>query len=126
MPFKPVPSPNMWHQITVTYDGAIEKIYVDGVLNATESKVLNVAAGQPFMVGSLFGTPTGGNTGTRFSGSIASLAVYDQALSATDVANLSTVTITGKVTNPTGANLAGAVVGFKKHSKRRYFCNRRC
>ena len=117
MPFIPVPCAAMWHHLAVTFDGSVEKTYADGLLNQTESKTLTIVAGEPFMIGCLYATPLGGSTGTRFSGSMAGLTVYDQCLSATDINGLANYTITGHVTDPGGASLVGAVVGYKSTTK---------
>ncbi len=44
-----VPQPGQWHHLTYTYDGAVQRVYVDGVQNASESVSLNVhaAGGNP-------------------------------------------------------------------------------
>jgi len=68
------PSPNQWHHITVTFDGQTEKVYVDGVLNATELKTLNIHPGNRVYLGC-----ADGNT-MWFTGSIASVQIYDVAL----------------------------------------------
>ncbi len=38
MGFKKVPAAAKWHHIVVTFDGGVEKIYVDGKLDAQEQK----------------------------------------------------------------------------------------
>jgi hypothetical protein len=70
-----------WHHLVVTYDGATLRIYLDGSLSnsrASTTGVTNTPAG--FYIGgdALDEAP--------LSGSIADVAVYTSALSATQVA----------------------------------------
>lgn len=82
-----VPTAGMWHHIAVTFDGAVEKVYVDGILNAQEAKTLSIFANDYFYLGCA-------NSGTApvlyFSGSIASVRVYDTALTPDDISILAT------------------------------------
>jgi len=82
-----VPSAGKWHHIAVTFDGRIEKIYVDGCLNAQEAKILSIYPQKPIRIGcadySLF-----------FSGSLAGVCIYDYALDEEEIGSL--VKDTGK------------------------------
>jgi xylan 1,4-beta-xylosidase len=79
------PSANAWHHISVTFDGLVEKLYVNGKLNRQQQKNLYVHANSPIYVG--WSTQNGGNT-EYLTGSIASLKMYDYALSAQDITTL--------------------------------------
>jgi len=76
-----VPSVGQWHQLAVTFDGTVERVYVDGALNAMANKSLNIHTGEPIHIGSAGGQ-------LYFSGSIAQVQMYDQALSGADIARL--------------------------------------
>jgi hypothetical protein len=111
-----VPSPNAWHIIAVSFDGATENVYVDGALNATEAKTLNLWSGQPVFLGTSYGNADGSGKGLAFTGSMASLQVYSEALTASDIKTLSgAVFITGQVTAQVvgGTPIAGATVYYK-------------
>lgn len=74
MPFdKKTPLQNAWHYVVVTFDGSFEKVYVDGVLNNTENKMLFIHPADNFMLG---------NNGDAdyFDGAVSSLKVYDHIL----------------------------------------------
>ena len=45
MGFATYPAPGEWHDIAVVFDGAQERIYVDGVLDSSEDKTLNIHIG---------------------------------------------------------------------------------
>ena len=113
MGFVGVPSASVWHYIAVTYDGTTEKIFVDGVLNNSEAKTLNLWPGQPVFIGTSYGNADGSGKGLAFSGSLASLQVYSEALAAADIKSLSGVMgISGQVTSG-GSAVAGATVYYK-------------
>lgn len=113
MGFIGVPAAATWHAIAVTFDGATERIYVNGVLNNSEGKTLNLWAGQPVFLGTSYGNADGSGKGIPFSGSIASLKVYGEALTAADVKTLSGAAfITGQVTSG-GNPVSGATVYYK-------------
>lgn len=76
------PTAGSWHQIAVTFDGVTEKVYVDGVLNNTETKTLNMYSGDYMYIGC-----AGGND-KWFSGSMASVKIYSYAMTANEIANL--------------------------------------
>lgn len=76
------PEAGVWHHLAVVFDGVIERVYVDGELNNAEAKMLLMHEGRPIHVGA-------SEPGTEFfSGTVASLRVYDVALSETEVQNL--------------------------------------
>ena len=76
------PEASRWHHLAVTHDGVLERVYVDGVLKNTAAKLLLMNADREVYLGaSAPGTE-------NFSGSLASLRVYDAALDANAVARL--------------------------------------
>ena len=79
-----VPAFNVWHHIAVTYTGGsngAERVYVDGTLNAMETKTLNLWPAGRIYVGS-----AGGERG--FSGALASVQMFARALTGGEVAAL--------------------------------------
>ena len=107
------PAASMWHVIAVTYDGTTEKLYVDGLLNNSAARALNLWAGEPVILGQAFGASDGTGKGQAFSGSMAALNVFSEALAAADVKSLSScVFITGQVTSG-GTGVSGATVYYK-------------
>ncbi|OPZ99417.1 MAG: Arabinoxylan arabinofuranohydrolase precursor [Bacteroidetes bacterium ADurb.Bin416] len=88
MRYRPLPAANQWHHIVLTFDGVEERIYVDGQLNNAQLMTLASAIERArFIVGS-------SDTGEAFSGLMASLRLYDYALTPNDVTTL------GKTTKP--------------------------
>lgn len=76
-----LPPAKQWHYIAVTFDGKVEKVYVDGVLNVKESKTLNIYSNKPILIGSA-------DFLNYFSGSIASVYIFDYALAQEEILNL--------------------------------------
>lgn len=79
-----VPGAGTWHHIAVTYEGGTngtEKVYVDGKLNATEDKTLDLWPGDPIRLGCA-------DNEHYFSGSLAAVTIYDHALSQQEVGYL--------------------------------------
>jgi hypothetical protein len=75
-----LPSTGVWHHIAATYDGAMMKIYIDGILAAQQaSSGLIATTTSNLHIGSK--TP-GGTAGNHFLGLIDDVRVYDVALSA--------------------------------------------
>ena len=113
MGFPTPPPASLWTMLAVTFDGATEKIYLNGVLKDQENKILNLYAGQPVMLGTSYWNADGTGYALPFTGSMASLKVYGGALTATQINSLvGTVSITGTVTSD-GSPLAGATVYYK-------------
>ncbi|RKR80482.1 concanavalin A-like lectin/glucanase superfamily protein [Mucilaginibacter gracilis] len=73
-PFAAAPSASAWHQIVITYDGVFEKVFVDGVLNNKENKMLFMQAADKIF----FGSKT--NKSLFLNAAVSSLKVYDIAL----------------------------------------------
>lgn len=76
------PQAGLWHHLAVVFDGVIERVYVNGVLNNAAPKMLLMHAGRPIHVGaSVPGSE-------HFDGFLASLRIYDRALSESEVQQL--------------------------------------
>jgi len=71
---------NTWTHLATTYDGANQRLYINGVLVATKAKTGAIAAAnQPLRIG-------GNNvSGEFFRGIIDEVRVYNRALSAADI-----------------------------------------
>lgn len=79
MPFSKLPEAGKWHHLAIVFDGTNEHIYVDGNLDRKELKMLYLANLKNFVIGS------NADKSAFFSGALASLKVYDIALSANEV-----------------------------------------
>ncbi len=74
MRYKKVPDENKWHHIVLTFDGVLEKIYVDGVLDNAQIMTLASAIDKAkIIIGA-------SDTGENYTGLMASLRMYDYAL----------------------------------------------
>ena len=103
--FASVPSAGSWHNVTITFDGTREKIYVDGVLDRNDAHTLNIGTSHMMIVGSRTDDNSRGNDNYwRFNGAISKLRIFDQALTADEVAALNGIVIT--TYRWTGSNLA--------------------
>jgi hypothetical protein len=71
-----------WHLVTVTYDGAVGKLYVDGALVASDTFTAPPGTNYPLFVGRYYGGGYGWN------GSIDEVRLYNRALTAAEVAAL--------------------------------------
>lgn len=75
MAYKSIPAADKWHHIVLTFDGMIEKIYVDGKLDNSQMMTLSSAiTGAKMIIGA-------SDVGEHFSGWMASLQFFDFALS---------------------------------------------
>jgi len=82
MKFNKIPEANKWHYIVLTFDGVVEKIYVDGILDNSQNMLLSSAVDKAkIIIGA-------SDIGENFSGFIASLRMYDYALSQEDLLRL--------------------------------------
>ena len=80
-----LPIVGRWHHIAVTFDGSIEKVYVDGALNASEAKTLSIFANDYFYLGcAITGTPRRHISAAQ----LASVQVFDTALASDEIAML--------------------------------------
>ncbi len=79
MPFKHLPKANEWHRLVLTFDGMVEKIYVDGVLDNSQMMTLSSAIkNAKFIIGA-------SDVGENYTGYLASLKMYDYALSEAEI-----------------------------------------
>ena len=80
--FNKIPEANKWHHIALTFDGVVEKVYVDGVLDNSQNMLLSSAIDKArIMIGA-------SDIGENFSGFMASLRLYDYALHQEDLFQL--------------------------------------
>ncbi len=82
-----------WHHVATTYDGTNRRIYLDGVQVAADVPGTNAATAVNFRIGST-------NNGEYFSGTLDEVAIYNNALSATQVQSLAAG----------GSHLAGPII----------------
>ncbi len=70
-----------WHHVATTYDGTTRRIYLDGVQVAQDTPGTNGAAAANFRIGST-------NNGEFFIGTLDDVAIYNHALSVSEVQSL--------------------------------------
>ncbi len=75
------PTVGQWQHVAATYDGAVARIYIDGVETASAPFTGNVGDSNTWRVGA-FGSPAGG----FFDGLVDNVRIYDRALSASEIA----------------------------------------
>ncbi len=86
MRYSKLPEANKWHYIVVTFDGVVEKIYVDGVLDNSQSMLLSSAIDKAkIIIGA-------SDIGENFSGDMASLQMYDYAIDQQELLKLMNTT----------------------------------
>jgi hypothetical protein len=75
---------NTWTQITVTHDGLVTKIYINGVLEGSSNRVGTLRSWQsnPLLIG---GSPSG--TTQVATGNISSAQMYSRALTQSEILN---------------------------------------
>jgi hypothetical protein len=117
-----VPAAHTWHTIAVTYPGgpnSVETVMVDGVVNATAVRTLNIWPGCDMTVGAGYDgnstavpPPVNGITPMNFfSGALANLKVYSVAIPPRDLAILM-----GSMGTPIGTPIdmnSDSVINFK-------------
>lgn len=82
MRYKKVPTENQWHHLVLTFDGVVEKIYVDGVLDNAQIMTLASAIDKAkIIIGA-------SDVGEHYSGLMASLRMYDYALGELEIRKL--------------------------------------
>lgn len=82
MRYTKVPEANQWHYIVLTFDGVVEKIYVDGVLDNSQNMLLSSAIDKAkIIIGA-------SDIGENYSGFMASLQMYDYALNQEELIKL--------------------------------------
>jgi len=81
MPFdrRTLPQTAKWQQVVITFDGTFEKVYLNGELNNQENKMLFVKTTKNFLLGARNARQP------LFNGAIASLKVYDHALTEQEI-----------------------------------------
>jgi hypothetical protein len=85
LPYKEIPGMAKWHHIVVTFDGALENVYVDGKLNTQMPASLYVEKGD-ILIGAS-GEPT-----ENLSGYIANARLYDKAMTQQEIVKLMSAT----------------------------------
>ena len=82
MRYTKVPEANKWHYIVLTFDGVIEKIYVDGILDNSQNMLLSSAIDNAkIIIGA-------SDVGENYSGYMASLQMYDYAINQEELIKL--------------------------------------
>lgn len=79
MKFNRLAEANQWHHLVLTFDGMVEKIYVDGVLDNQQNMTLSSAIKQAKLI---IGAS---DEGEHYTGFMASLKMYDYALGAAEI-----------------------------------------
>lgn len=82
MPYNKMPEPNTWKHITLTFDGMIERVYVDSILDNQSQKNLFIHPECDIVLG------YPGDGTEYFDGSIASLRIYDKCFPADSIGYL--------------------------------------
>ncbi len=103
-----VPVAAKWHHIAVTFDGMLETVYVDGVINSQAPINLFVASSS-ILIGQ------SGNSVENFTGYMANAQLFDKTLTATEIAELMKSTAPPKVADP---NSTAVVDTQKKESNK--------
>jgi hypothetical protein len=82
MRYKKVPAENQWHHIVATFDGVVEKVYVNGVMDNAQIMTLASAIEKAkIIVGA-------SDTGENFAGFMSSMHMYDNALTEAEILKL--------------------------------------
>ena len=82
MEYNNLPSADQWHHIVLTFDGVVENIYVDGKLD--NSQVMALASqidAAKIRIGA-------SDVGENYSGHMASMQMYDYALTESEIKKL--------------------------------------
>ena len=74
---------NKWHHLIITYDGSMGTVYVDGELGSSRSMTRDPASSNTRLTLGLRSSGWGGNM--PFRGDIDQVAIFDRALSASEV-----------------------------------------
>ena len=103
-------SDNTWRHFVYTYDNSTNsaKLYINGVLNVSQTAPAIALRSNYFRVGS----SRNGGTTDNFQGSIDEIIVWDQVLTATDVSDHynSANSISNNYTNTSGATASSLIV----------------
>jgi hypothetical protein len=79
-------STGVWYHVAATYDGATLKVYVNGTLDSTKTVSLSSFTYSMTHIGELYYSQS--NADRHFDGDIDELALFNSALSASDIASL--------------------------------------
>ncbi len=96
-----------WHYITVTYDGTTQKLYIDGVLDNSQSLpgITLAYTNSPVQIGA-------GTYNNPFAGYIDDLRIYSRALTDPEIADLATggcgPGVTSAIVSPASASSSGS------------------
>lgn len=99
-----VPVKSLWHHIVVTFDGLLENVYVDGVLNS-QMPISLFVENASILVGA------SGATAENFTGFIARAQLYNKSMSKEEVFSLMLATKPSVVADPTGIESISALKG---------------
>ena len=102
-----------WHHIAATYDGALQKIYIDGTLEISGTKTgsSGTQTSYPILIGE-----NGQQPGRVFNGSIGDMAVFTNALTASGIWSVysaswnAPVVVSPAQASPTNTTFEGATV----------------
>lgn len=114
-PLSSVPvNDGQWHQLVGTFSGGVASLYVDGQFQgASSGTVLNPISGVDFMVGAI---TVGGVKTASFTGLADNVGIWDNALTAPEVAAL----YSSQVPEPaTYALIGGALALLARRARRR-------
>jgi len=79
MPYRTVPEANQWHNIVLTFDGVVEKVYVDGKLNNSQNMTLaSSVKNAKIIIGA-------SDVGENYTGYMASMSLYDYTMDQKEV-----------------------------------------
>ncbi len=96
-----------WHYITVTYDGATQKLYIDGALDNSQSLpgITLSYMNSPVKIGA-------GDYNNPFAGYIDDLRIYNRALTDPEIADLASggcgPGVTSNIVSPASASSSGS------------------
>jgi len=78
---------NNWHHVVATYDGAFKRVYVNGSQVGVAQATQGLPGGGTNNTGPAYIGIYGSFAGYPFNGKIAKVAVYDRALTASEVSS---------------------------------------
>jgi hypothetical protein len=101
-----LPSVGTWHFAVATYDGILQKIYVDGQIMVSQQTNGSIAISSPsgtalLNIGAKPSQPTDCCPTAYFNGAISDVAIYNRALSSNEVSELYYAFETGIIAVPT-------------------------
>lgn len=82
MPYKIVPEADQWHHIVLTFDGVVEKVYVNGVLNNSQNITLaSSVENAKIIIGA-------SDVGENYTGYMSSVQIFDHAFDEKEMVEL--------------------------------------